>query len=172
MASKALRPIRIEGNDAFITLTKGYVAVIDAADIHLVNHRNWCVRINLRRDGSMGAIYAQARVDGRLVTMHSVIAGEIAQHEIDHRDGDGLNNRRANLRPASHGQNMCNSRTRTDNTSGFKGVCFDKRAGKWKAYIRSKGRLIDCGLHPSPQSAAEAYARASAKFHGEFGRVE
>jgi hypothetical protein len=101
---KPIKPIRIEGNLAYVTLTRGYHAVIDAADVSIVAGYNWyatgkghCVY------GCRGDYSGEVR---RTVLMHRAILGEVSGMSVDHCDGDGLNNRRANLRLATHAQNM------------------------------------------------------------------
>ena len=164
---KTLRPIRIEGNLAYVPLTHGFEAVIDASDAHLVEKYNWYVRQQRK------AFYA-ARADcsgpkQRMVMMHRQIMGEPDGKQIDHRDGDGLNNRRCNLREATNSQNTCNQGLRRTNVSGFKGVYKHKR--KWRADITLDGQRRFLGLFATPEAAHAAYCKASAELHGEFGRV-
>ena len=126
MTSKSIRPIRIDGVLAFITLTKGYEAVIDVADVPLVAGYNWYALVMPR------TVYA-ARNDRsgpkkRNVFMHRVILGEPEGLQTDHKDGNGLNNTRDNLREATISQNGSNRRIGCNNTSGYKGVRSHKRA--------------------------------------------
>ncbi len=168
--SRALRPIRVDGDTAYITLTKGYVAVIDAADIDKVSGRNWCALVSPKRK----AVYA-VRVDTNhyrqtTILMHRVIAQAPADMHVDHIDGDGLNNRSANLRLCTQAENNLNLGVRSDNQSGFKGVFFDSRSGKWRAEIRRGGRTRHLGFFGSPEEGHEAYQSASVEIHGEFRR--
>jgi hypothetical protein len=169
MAPKKVRPIRVEGNIAFVPLTKGYEAVIDAADVHLVDGRNWCA-MALRHTA-----YAQ-RTDcsgpkPRTVYLHRAIMGEPDGFQVDHIDSDGLNNRRLNLREATGSQNQHNQRLAKHNTSGLKGVTWHKAAGKWQAQIKLKGKQRFLGLHATLEAAHATYAAASAALHKEFGRI-
>ena len=100
----------------------------------------------------------------------AIMAGR-SPAEVDHVNGDKSDNRWSNLREASHQENMCNSRKRADNASGFKGVCFFKRTRKWIAYINAGGKRLHLGYFPTAELAHEAYKAASRKHHGEFGRV-
>jgi len=86
---------------------------------------------------------------------------------IDHINGSGLDNRRANLRPATVAQNAQNSRRRK-NLSGYKGVWFDKHKRKWRAAIWHNSKRVHLGYFSSPRQAANAYDEAAKKYHGEF----
>lgn len=91
--------------------------------------------------------------------------------QIDHIDGDRSNNCIANLREATRSENLRNRGLQRNNTSGFKGVIFDKRTGMWQARIKIHGRRILLGLHETPEAAHAAYCEAAAKHHGEFAKV-
>ncbi len=167
---KRVRPIKIEGALAYITLTRGYVAVIDAADVYLINDRNWCARPRKN-----GVIYAQSSDwnscgQKTTVSLHSKILGE--RHDfIDHKDRDGLNCRRRNLRPATRSQNSINCKISLANSSGYKGVSFCKRTGRWQAYIGSEGRRKYLGRFNSREDAFEARWKAAIINHGQFARL-
>ena len=164
------RQLRIEGEVAFIPLTQGYEAVIDAADAPLVSGSNWRALVRPR------TIYAQRHslvIDGvRPATfLHRAIMRAPTGMEVDHIDGNGLNNRRSNLRLATHAENGRNARIRSDNTSGFKGVFQHKRDGSWRAQIHVDGRNKYLGVFRTPEDAHAAYVQAAANLHGPFARV-
>jgi len=167
--SKLIRPIRVEGNRAYIPLTQGYVAIIDAADVHLVDGRNWCAKV------SRNAVYAMRRaVSGgkqRTIYLHRFIIDPPDDLQVDHCSGNGLDCRRANMRTATNTQNCCNRRISRANTSGFKGVSWDDSSKKWLATIGAGGKKIHLGYFASPEAAHVAYCEASARLHGEFGRA-
>lgn len=175
MAPKQIRPIRVECNIAYVTLTKGYEAVIDASDVPLIGKWDWSAIISRRPDGSLRAVYARrgVRLNGgnNAVYMHRVIGGPMGLDETDHKDGDGLNNRRSNLRNVTRTQNSYNGRTRVDNTSGFKGVGWDESNQRWRARIKTGGKEHTLGYFICRAAAAVAYARASSELHGEYGRT-
>jgi len=165
---KPIRPIRFEGNIGYVPLTKGYEAIIDAADAHLVDKWNWFVMVSPSGD------YA-ARFDvaiKRVFRMHRVIIDIPPGLVCDHINGSTLDNRRENLRPASLSENAQNIRKSSRNTSGFKGVHWDKAEGKWQARICKGGLRISLGYYRNLEDAAAAYAEASERIHGEFGRIE
>jgi hypothetical protein len=90
---------------------------------------------------------------------------------LDHRDGNPSNNRIDNLREASQSQNVSNGRRRLTNRSGVKGVCFDKRRGKWIASITSGYKQINLGRFNNIEAATRAYRKAATKLHGEFANL-
>lgn len=139
-----------------IDLTNGGFALIDAIDYDLVcSHTYYCIDCR-------GVAYA-ARGHDRIM-MHHDITGTKAKY--DHINGDGLDNRRSNLRLCTHSQNMQNLPRRSDNTSGYKGVV--RKGSGWRARIQSAGKVYDGGTHNTPEEAARAYDELAKKHHGEF----
>lgn len=122
--------------------------------------------------------YRSVCVDGeawrehRLVWIwaHGVVPGEY--DEIDHIDGDRANNRIENLRLVSRAQNQWNARVRKDNTSGLKGVSWNKKANLWAANISINGKVVYLGMFPSAKEAHEAYAARAKEIRGEYARVK
>ncbi len=102
----------------------------------------------------------------------AVHSGRWPENQIDHINGDKTDNRIANLREATHAENLQNSRRPSRNTSGFKGVCFDRSRGKWMARIHADGRDRMLGRFDTPEEAHAAYRAAAEKHHGEFARTE
>lgn len=163
-----MRQIRIEGDVAYVPLTRGYEAIIDVADLHLIDGFNWTCLIGPR------AVYAcrtGPRPKQQKIIMHRLLMGNPKGLQVDHIDGDGLNNRRSNLRLATASQNMCNQRLTARNTSGFKGVSWHGRSAKWQSHIMLHGKSHNLGQFNCPTAAHFAYAKASRAMHGEFGRV-
>jgi hypothetical protein len=162
---KDIRPIRVEGQLAYVPLTRGYEAVIDLADVPLVEGYNWYAFVDGPR------IYARRCEAGVSIYLHKVILGVLGSQRVDHKDGSTLNNRRDNLRKATHAQNMRNQKIRADSTTGFKGVSFSKGKGKFMAYIRFEGKRKHLGYHNTPEDAHAAYCAESIKLHGHFSRL-
>jgi hypothetical protein len=166
-----IRPIRIEGDVAYVTLTQGHEAIIDAADVPLVEGVNWCVYVNKQWLYAMRSIINKQTGKRSSVLMHRVIMDTPNKMETDHINGDGLDNRRVNLRIATTSQNQANTGAPATNTSGFKGVSWRERDKKWRAQIRSNGVYWWLGLFDTPEAAHAAYVAASEVLHGEFARA-
>lgn len=159
-----------------IKLTKGYTACIDAIDADLIqfswhyNNRGTSICAQ-RRDYSVGASR------GKLVRLHReiyerVLGRKLSSGElIDHIDGNPLNNCRSNLRIATKEQNAWNSKTPKTNTSGYKGVHFDKKLSKWIAQIRIDKQIKYLGVFPTAEQAYEAYCSAAKAYRGEFAKL-
>jgi hypothetical protein len=90
------------------------------------------------------------------------------EDEVDHKDRDALNNQFENLRPATKSQNAMNRGLRSDNSTGYKGVCMCKVGGKFQAQIVLRGRAIYLGRFCSSLDAAKAYDKAAIQYFGEF----
>ena len=168
MAKKAIRPIRVEGNVAYVPLTKGYEAIIDAEDAPMVDGRNW--RAMVSRNSVYAVYMTMIATVSRATLMHRALMSAPGDMQVDHINGNGLDNRRANLRLATVVQNAMNRGPQSNNTSGFKGVTWEKRRLLWRAKIRIDGKERHLGYFPTREDAHSAYAKASATHYGAFGR--
>jgi hypothetical protein len=108
-----------------------------------------------------------------LLGMHRLVMGLQYgdKRQVDHINGNTLDNRRENLRVCTQQQNMQNSKKRRTNTSGYKGVSWHKRDKKYRAQIRKDGKNKSLGCFDTPQEAHQAYCEASQELHGEFARA-
>lgn len=115
-------------------------------------------------------------IDGERYFAHRVIwkwmTGEEPEFEVDHADTDKANDRWSNLRLATHSQNSINRPIRPDNTSGARGVDWNKAKGKWRVRIHADGRCHSVGYFVDLESARAAYAKAAAGLHGEYARIK
>lgn len=116
--------------------------------------------------------YRLVNIDGRVVYQHRLAwlfaTGSIPNAEIDHIDGNPSNNAICNLRAADRHENAKNAGRHSNNTSGFKGVDYRRKDGRWRARIRIKGQRVNLGLFASPEAAFAAYTAAADALHGEF----
>jgi hypothetical protein len=144
------RPI-VDGEIARVPLTQGKVAIIDAGDADLVSQHIWAAA-RAKRD----RYYAQASLAGNgVIAMHRLLIEPPDDMLVDHIDGDGLNNRRANLRPCTNSQNLQNlSSLRSNNQSGWMGVGYRADRGRWRAYVKSGGKFRHLGYFDTALDAA------------------
>jgi len=158
--TKHPNPITVEGI-VRIHLSNGMDAIVDFDDYEKVCHLHWSPKSG--RCGT-GIWYA---VSGG-IGMHRFLMGCLA----DHRDGDGLNNRRSNLRPCTPAQNKRNARKcARPCTSMYKGVRFHKNRGLFEASVYADGKRTYLGAFSHEDDAAWAYDSAALELHGEFARI-
>ena len=129
------------------------------------------------RSGSLdnGTGYRRLRLDSKIYQEHRIIwllvKGSFPPDYIDHINGVKDDNRLCNLREATNAENQYNQGNRSNNTSGFKGVSYHKRSGKYIANITIHGHQKYLGLHETIKEAHTAYCEASLKYHKEFSRT-
>lgn len=116
--------------------------------------------------------YLYARILGKCFLVHRLAwmlhHGEWPEYEIDHKNGIKTDNRIANIRPCDRSQNMWNSKTRADNTTGYKGITFSSLHGKYRARIQLNGKRLHIGLFKTPEEAARKIAEHREAVHGKF----
>ncbi len=138
--------------------------------------RQWRARYVGRRAGSRsGNRYRYVGIDGHGYCEHRLawlyMTGSWPEDQVDHINCTRDDNRFSNLREATNGENMQNSGARKNNTSGFKGVTWDKRNKKFIVHIGVAGKLLYLGRFHDPLVAAQAYRDAAQRHHGEFARA-
>lgn len=141
-----------------IPLTNQKYAIIDDEDYDLIKDCKW----QCRYDG-----YAVASKGRR---MHRIIMGLSKRDKVwvDHINGDGLDNRKINLRVCNSTQNIANSKMRINNKSGFKGVYWNKERQKWSAQIKFHRKSTYIGHFNNIEEAAHAYDKVAYQLFGEF----
>lgn len=147
-----------------IPLTKGFEAIVDDEDYELVSQYSWYCWSNAK----CNAMYARGFVGPKQMPMHRLIMGDPKGHQIDHINRDGLDNRRSNLRLATTFENHRNIGLRKDNKTGYKGVFWLEKSGRWLASIRINGRTKYLGLYNDIIEAAKVYNAAAIELFGEF----
>lgn len=148
---------------AHLVLPSGAVALIDDADAALLADACWWED----RRTNTSYVRGQRRGEAAKLRLHRVIVGAAAGDIVDHINGDGLDNRRANLRICTPSQNSCN-RARTKGREAPIGVWYDRRRQNWRAEIYVNTKRHHLGVFPTREAAATARSDAELRLHGEF----
>ncbi len=155
----AIAPIGIETESREIPLTRGMVALVDIQDYE------WLMQWKWQAVNGRNTFYASRRKDVSMAReILSLKNGD--KRKPDHLNGNGLDNRRCNLRISDNFLNGYNCKMQKHNTSGYRGVS-KYRGGRWISYIKVGGMQIHCGYYGTPEEAAIAHDIASIKQYGE-----
>jgi hypothetical protein len=145
-----------------IPLSRGLSARVNNSDYKRFGRYKWSALKAPR------TFYAVRYEGTKYIYLHRAIL-DFPKHGVDHKDHDGLNCTRKNLRPANSFQNARNTEKRRINaTSRYKGVSFDKLKKKWYAKITVSGKQMALGYYVSEEEAAEAYKIAAVRYFGEY----
>lgn len=153
-----------------ITLTGGLIAHVDDEDYEKLIQYNWIPAKRKRKIYAFASLKMGYR-SGPAIYMHQLIMNPPNGFEVDHRDGNGLNNQKANLRLCSHQQNCQNAKKReAPSTSKYKGVLKSRscRFKPWRAYIKKDNRQYSLRHHETEEAAARAYDAKAKELFGEF----
>lgn len=154
----------------YIKLIRGYKAIVDAADYDYLIQWNWTLRY--ARNGKILYAVRYKRVPKRKsILMHRFILNVKKSKEIDHRNGNGLDNRRFNLRICTRLQNSWNQKINKNNKSDYRGVHWKKSVNKWCSQITKKSKVFTLGSFDKKDDAAKAYNEAAKKHYGKFARL-
>lgn len=150
-----------------IPLTRGKFAIVDDEDFEWLSKKSWYAFFN-------GWIFYAAtnksiKIDKTRKTflMHRIILNPLAEMQIDHKNGNGLDNRRNNLRICIQEENNRNKIGKS-HSSIYKGVTWDKNRNCWKAAISKQNKIINLGRFKDEKEAAFAYNFMAVKLGGEF----
>jgi len=148
-----------------IPLTQGKFAIVDAEDFEWLSQHKW----STAKRGNMFYAATTVRVNGRAyyILMHRLILGLGSDQLTDHKDRNGLNNRKTNLRVATNSQNQRNSPSRAG-TSKFRGVRWHKDRKRWQTTIQKNRKKMHLGYFESEKEAALKYDEIAKKIFGEF----
>jgi hypothetical protein len=131
----------------YIPLSQGQFAIVDDDDFEKINTYKWCIKKTSHN------LYAKRVFNMKTIDMHRFIMNPKIGYVIDHINGDGLDNRKENLRICTHSENMKNIKVRKDNTSGVRGIHWQKKANKWHCQIQYNGKKIYLGLYKDLEDA-------------------
>ncbi len=149
-----------------ISMPQGKFAIVDDEDFEFLSQWKWKLTKGY-------ASRTATKVNGKhkSIYLHRAISDCPKNMEVDHINGIPLDNRKINLRICNRSQNLQNSRMKKRNTSGFKGVSFDKRDKKWAVEIMVNYKRIRLGRFVDKIEAAKAYDSAAQKHHGKFAKT-
>lgn len=150
-----------------IKLTQNKTALVDNDDFEELNKFKWYAN---RHGNTFYAVRSLANGSKRL--MHRCILNTPTSNETDHKDGNGLNNQRKNLRICNHSENQQNKGKNINNTSGFKGISWCQRNKKWLVRLSVNGTRLYLGHFKQKIKAYQAYVEACIKYHGNFSKTK
>ena len=160
-----------------IPLTRGMFAIIDAEDFEKVSSHKWYAYKGYSKFYAGKSQWQPGKKRQKLLCMHNFIFGEIPKGMmIDHINGDGLDNRKCNLRIATRSQNRGNARKTVQifgrpTSSKYKGVCWDKNNKKWQVQMKINNKSRHIGQFSDEKEAAKAYNKAAMAHFGEFAAL-
>jgi len=154
-----------------VPLTQDKFAIIDEEDAERVLAHKWYAARRRRTWYAGTNIGTEANGDRKTIQLHRFIMNPAPDMEVDHRNGDGLDNRRANLRECPPKINATNQAKYACNKSGYKGVTWRPDTGIWRATIKAGGRSYSLGQFVDRVEAARAYDAAARQHFGEFARL-
>jgi hypothetical protein len=155
-----------------LALSRGYWSWIDEADYPRLSRFNWHINDKKNGPSCKSGLYAQTSVAGYgKLSLHTLIMDTPPGMVVDHINGDGLDNRRDNLRIVTPEQNHLNKSKRKYASSKFKGVHWDSTRGGWLVKIKRQGAETYLGFFDSETEAALAYNEGAKMIHGEYARL-
>lgn len=149
-----------------IKLTKGKYTIVDIQDFEYLIQQKW----HLSSNGYACGITSRKKGKQQYIRMHRLILNAPKNVQVDHINGNKLDNRRSNLRLCSKTENTRNRKIQYNNKAGYKGVHWHKSAKKWKAQISVNGKVTHLGLFSNKITAAKAYDFAAKKYHKQFAK--
>lgn len=151
-----------------IKLTQNKYTIVDFEDFDYLNQWKWCVIIMKNTSYAIRSMWDKIEKRRNIIYIHRLIMNCPNSKFVDHIDGNGLDNRKENLRICTRIQNSGNSKISKNNTSGVKGVRFKKESNWWVANIKINNKLKFLGSFPNMDDAKNAYTVAAKKHFGEF----
>jgi len=155
-----------------IPLTRGKFAIVDPEDYDRLNRIKWHAQQSPHTWYAVHSLTNGKKEKRKNLQMHHLVIEIPPGMFCDHINHNGLDNRKANLRSATHTQNVWNRRKfRPHSRSKYKGVDWANDMKRWRARIRVNGKRIYLGSYKNELDAARAYDSAAKKHHGQFAAV-
>lgn len=148
-------------SEAFIKITRGAFTMIDPEDYDRVSKYKW----------NLCGRYVRGSVNGKTISLHRFILNYSGKRVVDHKNGDGLDNRKSNLRICSVSRNVINSKVRSDNTSGYTGVLYEKGKKdekKWRVSYSVNKVNTSSKYFLTKEEAIACRAKLAKKYYKEF----
>jgi hypothetical protein len=153
-----------------IYIGEGEFTIVDQQIYYQLGHLKWSVCGN-DKNVYAARLIKKTACGLRSIYLHREIMNPPKGILVDHRNGNGLDNRRANLRLATRSQNSANKRKRKNTSSRFIGVNFNKTAARWYVFVKKNEKRYWVGSFVNEIDAGRAYDEAAKKYHGEFARL-
>lgn len=154
----------------YIKLRSGRISKVDEEDFEKLSKYKWLENVKMNTSYAVASILSDDKKDRVHIKMHRIVMNAPKGMDVDHLNGNGLDNRKCNLRICTKSQNGMNKGILNRNTSGFKGIYRKHR--KWIAQIGVNNKRIRIGSFNTPEEAYKAYCEAAIKYHGEFARLK
>lgn len=143
----------------------GKVAMVDDEKYEVLNQHRW------RGQKGGRTIYAVTKIEGEQKFMHHLVMNTSTEQKIDHKNGNGLDNQKDNLRLCTHAENMRNRRKRDSASSKYIGVCWSKVSQKWTSEVRSNNERYNLGVFEVEEEAAYNRDLKAKELHGKFASL-
>jgi len=160
-----------------IPLSQGKVALVSPEDYHFLIQHKWCARASKHNHYAVRSIPSNTKFKCTTIPMHRVILSRMVGCELlrtehcDHISGNGLDNRRENLRICTNAENSRNRKSQRGSSSQYKGASWRKDSEKWQSNIQVDGKTLYLGCFTSEVQAAKAYDAAALKHFGRFAKT-
>ena len=158
------KPIYID-DYALFPLNKGKFTKVDLEDVEFISQWKWCCDTN-----GYAVRIARVRGGSKTIRMHRKIMNPLDHQVIDHINHDILDNRKKNLRICSQSENSANQRIKSNNSSGYKGVCLIKN-GRYRSRVMKDGKQVHLGYYSTAKEAGKAYNKKAKELFGEFAKL-
>lgn len=162
-------PKALAGGFKIIKLTKNKTVVVDGEDFDFLNQWKW----HAGKNGSYAARgeWQKGKNKNKIIYMHRLIMKVEGKTQVDHKNGNGLDNRKENLRLCTNKENQRNHKLLVTNKSGFNGVSWNSKVKKWETCISVDNKTVHLGFYRNKIKSATIYNAAATKYFGEFARL-